>query len=499
LAKNRSRFSARRDSLTPTMTPDPQPDGLSPQKRRRLAAFLAALPPGAATKLFGALEKDRAAGGSGLPHGFLIDVLRRELVAGRRAFPSRPPTAERLFFTPFEDFLVAARSGERRRARIPRASLLKIWALLRADPAAASAARAAANLDAALAEGGAAGVAAAEEALFNAAGQSALRLTARAEADAEYRDDLAARLGGEDALADFFEIARLLAAVHHLKALQAAFPRPVGALGEESLYELRRLYAAAHVETPAAAPYLLYALMGRMDRPWRALRAHYHLKAARDPELAAAGEETGVVLEALIGDLDAALRLLERDGEEEFDAADAALHLRHFADLAEGIFAEALRAGDRATMTRIEAARDVAAGALDRFAEQSLAHLRRAMPVRQAGASSRLMALRPDFHRPLPPRAGSAARAAAAFLSGAPGLAERLDRAGAADAILTDALEEARRYAGDLVLEIRAAEGEDRLAARRLMEHVLDIAGPILPADEIALLRERAHAAAMTA
>jgi len=56
-----------------------------------------------------------------------------------------------------------------------------------------------------------------------------------------------------------------------------------------------------------------------------------------------------------------------------------------------------------------------------------------------------------------------------------------------------------QRYARDLVSEIRAAEGEERASARRMMEHALDIARPLLPEDEIALLRERANAAAVTA
>lgn len=480
------------------MTADFPSDDLTPKKRARLVAFLSALPPGASAKLFAALEVDRARGGAGLPHDFLLEVLRRELRERGAGFPQRPRAVERLFFAPFEDFFVAFRVGERRRARIPRSSIGRIWRLLLSDPAAASASRAAHTLAETL-QDPTAKTQGAEEALFNAAGQSAQRLIAHAEADQEFRADLAQRLGGEDALADFFEIGKLLPAVHHLKALQAAFPRPAGALGEEQLFELRRLYAEARAETPFAAPYLLLALMGRMDQPSRALRAHYHLKASRDPDILAAGAETGVILDTLFDDLNAAARLLERDGEEEFDAGDATLHIEHFADLAEGIFAEALRAGDRASMTRVEAARDVAAGALDRFAEQSLALLRRAMPVRQAGASSRLMSLRPDYSRPLPPRASAAARAGAEFLVGACALAERLDRAGAAGPILEDAIEEARRYAGDLVLEIRAAEGEDRLAARRLMEHVLDVAQPLIPADEIGLFRERAHAAAMTA
>ncbi|MEQ8751214.1 MAG: hypothetical protein RIC52_15725, partial [Amphiplicatus sp.] len=68
-----------------------------------------------------------------------------------------------------------------------------------------------------------------------------------------------------------------------------------------------------------------------------------------------------------------------------------------------------------------------------------------------------------------------------------------------AASIVRDAGEEARRYAGDLVLEIRVAEGEDRAAARRMMEHALAVAAALAPRDEIDLLRERANAAAVTA
>jgi hypothetical protein len=99
----------------------------------------------------------------------------------------------------------------------------------------------------------------------------------------------------------------------------------------------------------------------------------------------------------------------------------------------------------------------------------------------------------------MPPRVVAAARQATAFLAKAAGLAARLRRPQAGKNVAADAAEEARRYAGDLVLEIRAAEGEDRVAARRLMEAVLEFSAPLLQADEVGLLRERAQAAALTA
>jgi len=99
----------------------------------------------------------------------------------------------------------------------------------------------------------------------------------------------------------------------------------------------------------------------------------------------------------------------------------------------------------------------------------------------------------------MPPRIIAAARQATGFLLKAADLARDLRRPQAGRNVAADATEEARRYAGDLVLEIRAAEGEDRVAARRLMEIILDIGGPLFGTDEVGLLRERAQAAALTA
>lgn len=471
---------------------------LTPAKRARLVEFLAALPPGAASKLFAALETDRARGGAGLPHEFLLEALRRELAAKDARFPPRPKSAERLFFAPFEDFFIAFRAGKKRRARIARSSIHPIWKLLTGDPAAASAGRAADALSQAIREN-ANNLTLFEDTLFAAAGQGLQRLLAHAAADSAFRADLVDRLGGAEAFDDMKEIAALLSTTSDLKALQSAFPRPVQSLTEEDLFEARRLYAAARAKSEDAAPYLLLALMGRMEAPWRALRVYYHLAGSSDGALGPASEESRVILDALFEDLESAARLLVRDSEGAFDASDAELHLAHFIEFAEGLGIEAERAGDRAVENRVEAARDLAGGALERFAEQALAALRKAMPVRHAGGSSRLMALRPDVARGLPPRAFGGAREAAAFLAKSGDLARRLRRPDAAAPIVKDAREELRRYAGDLVLEIRAAEGEDRVAARRLMDSVLDIALPLVSGDDIALLKDRAQAAALTA
>lgn len=198
-------------------------------------------------------------------------------------------------------------------------------------------------------------------------------------------------------------------------------------------------------------------------------------------------------------DLEAHARGLDRETETEFDAEAASISLRHFAEFAEGMAVEARRAGDADTIRRIDASRNLAAESLARFAELAQAAVRRATPTRHAGGSSRLMALRPDYMKPPGQGTYFAARAAAFFLSGASDLALKLGRAAAVEGMFDHAAKEVRRYASDLISEIRAAEGEERMAARRLMDQVLDIAEVMIPANDLELLRQKAHAAAVSA
>ncbi|MEZ5894998.1 MAG: hypothetical protein R3C40_11515 [Parvularculaceae bacterium] len=474
------------------------PDGVAPVRWARLEAFLSTLTPAAASRLFAAIETARASGEKNLPTTALLNMLRIRLFDEGARFPARAPTAQRLFFTPFEDFFVARRRGRKRKGRIARASLSPVWNVLTTDPACMAAARAARELDAAIAD-------AREDrdekeaALFIAAAESFARLIAHADADTAYRADLTERLGGAGAMLDMAEINLLLPVVEQLKAVQAAFVRPVYSFTEEDLFEARRLYARTQAQSRDGAPYTLLCLAGRMDAPWRAMPVYYHIAAARDERLPEAREDARELLETLFEDIESAARALERDAEDAFEPADAAIRLEHFAAFAAGMIDEARRERDGVTINRVEACRDIAAAALERFCEQSLAAVRKALPVRHAGGSSRLMALRPDIERGLDDGVQAMASGAAQFLSSADALAGRLARADVSEAITADAVAEVRRYANDLVVEIRSAEGAERRAARQRMEATLRLAAPLLAPLEVSVLKERAAAASVSA
>ncbi|MFZ5615978.1 MAG: hypothetical protein ACOZAA_01465 [Pseudomonadota bacterium] len=489
-------------SAPQSAAPSP-PTGLAPRKWARLEAFLGALPPSAASRLFEALERGGGIDESGVPASAILATLRARLISSGETFPPRKPTAQRLFFAPFEDFFIAGRRGRKRRARIDRASLGPIWSLVLADPACAGAARAAADLDAAIARGERA-LLPYERALFAESGEGFARLIAHADADAAFRSDIGARLGGKNAQAgaaalhDLAEINLLLPAIAHLRAAQKAFARPLAALTEEDLFEARRIYVAA-AGAPETAGYVLLAIAGRLEAPWRALPLYYHMAHAEDERLPYARADAAQIVETLFEDLEGLARLLERDADDDPDTEDAPARFAHFAEFASGVIAEAERRDDGALVSRAEACRDIAAAALSRLCEHAIAALRRVHPVRHAGGSSRLMALRPDIERPVDPIAERTARAGAGFLSKADALGLALGRPDAAGPIVADARAETRRYAGDLITEIRAAEGGERAAAKKRMEASLAAAAPLLPDGEIALLKERAAAAMVSA
>ncbi|VAV94954.1 hypothetical protein MNBD_ALPHA05-634, partial [hydrothermal vent metagenome] len=87
---------------------------------------------------------------------------------------------------------------------------------------------------------------------------------------------------------------------------------------------------------------------------------------------------------------------------------------------------------------------------------------------------------------------------AAALIAAAPSLAARLGaEPDFSSLIAAEARDKCVVFARDLIVEIRAAEGDERKAARRMLEQILNLAAPLLDSDDIGLIRDRAAAAAV--
>ena len=109
------------------------------------------------------------------------------------------------------------------------------------------------------------------------------------------------------------------------------------------------------------------------------------------------------------------------------------------------------------------------------------------------------MTQRPDFALPLGDDLVDAAHNAAALAAQSPALAKRLGvDVSYSSGIADDARAHLDAYAKDLIVEIRAAEGAERQAAKIMLKDILTIAEPLLDSDDIGLIRDRAAAAAVT-
>ena len=471
---------------------------LNERKREQLIDFLGGLPTATAVKLFAAIEADRAAGGEKLPHHEILNNLRKRLLERGAVLPSRQADARRLFFTPFEDFYVGERQGRKRAGVIARPSLAPIWRLMMRETALSEAAFAAASLDEAIKAGRK--TEDLEKALFISAEAGLGRVLDAAKVEEGARAHIGEMVGGDAAFADLTELHRLLAGVEHFRKLHEALPAGAGALSEDDLYALRSIFLAAHDQSPKLGAYILLAVKGRLEKPWRALALYYHLSRSADDRLEAAGDALAALPEALFEDLEAMARALERDGAapEKFDAHAGRLRVGWFADYADGLAEQANKAGDNVALNRIDACRDVAAEAFERFCELALAASRAAMPLRRSSGSSFLMAQRPDYSAPPSPRAVEQAKEAAKLISSAKSYASRLGAAAdIAAGIAQEAREKMASFANDLIAEIRAAEGDERKAAERMLDQTLDIAEPLLDRENAGLIRDRAKAAAV--
>ena len=473
---------------------------VSDMQREQLAAFLGSLQTAPALRLFETLEAERIRAEidePGRPGNELLADLRAQLLERGVALPPRPLDAKRLFFTPFEDFFVGRRVGRKTRARISRTSLDPIWRVLMKDPACASAAKAARALNEALAGGGVVG--AQELALFAAADAGLAKVIANAREDRRYEAELLGALGGAPAFDDMQEVAILVSGVDVLKQLQALTPATSQSLSEEQFYKFRDLFIAAHEQSKLIAGYVLLALKGRLEKPWRALRVYYHLARSADERIVAARDVIDQLPESLFEDLETMARALARAAEGSLEPEMAKLRASYFAEYADGLAKRAAKVGDNVFVNRIEACRDLGGEAFERFIEQAIASLRAALPVRHAGGASRLASLRPDIFAEIADKTLQDAESAAGLIDAAPALAARLRRDCAiAEAAADKARDMLRSYADRLVVEIRAGEGDNRDHARAALERTLTIAAVLLSRDEIKTLRDRAGDAALT-
>ena len=469
---------------------------MKPETKAELAGFLSRLPEKMAAYLAAAIERDRLSGSGAFPHEFILDALRPAL----RKSPTRQriPSPLRLVCEAFEDLLV---SGERRRkqpGRISRASIVPVWEWLTNELIP----QRAAELGAAISNAVLAGDLAARDAhvieLQKAASSAILeRLRTLDPIMQDYRA-IEQRLGGPAALLDAREMALMMDAAADLKPLTAKLPKPIETLSEEHVAAIRTTFDEFVASRADQAPYIALMVMGRLERPWEALRMASAV-SRKTTDTVISASDLGVIGELLFSDAEELEQGLRAIRQPEFDPAQVARLVEAFAALSTGIVKELGIRKDGKWGQRLMKCRAGVASTMEALMERAPREILAVLPVHQIGGFGARGPRRPNLSRPPDGEKIARAERYAALLS----LCRPYAANAAFGAAMNDALDEVapalRALAEDVVTELRAAQPEARATIEVHLELALRLCERILGEEETDLIRRRgtaAHAAA---
>jgi hypothetical protein len=461
---------------------------LTSDKSELLQTFLGALPERAAARLAKAVEVDRLADGTALPHQMILDSLRPTLRKSETA--SRTPTPLRLFCLPFEDLLCGTERKEKQKGRIARSSVLPVWnwlaQVLLPDETKAycddiKAAVLTCKLDAAEARAKS----------FRAAASLALR-------EAIARDAKGARhmLGSDFAVADAKEISLLLLAADQLLEVQRMLPKPVPVLSEELLWSLRQVYETVSESAPDAAPFVPVVAMRRLAKPWEALKLAL-LITHQTQDTLISSTDLGLVGDTLFTDMEDCRVAIHAVRQPAFDVEALLRHLTVFTDISSAICKEIeiLRRGKWGQ--RLLNDRAAVGGVMDAMMERAPKEIAAALPSQKGGFTGGPRG--PDFSRPVAEDKIDRALRYAKLIVGSRKLAAAASfgakQAGATD----EATQLLRSYNEDVVKELRSAEGERRDIVERQFQLATELTALLFSEEEAEFLRRRGRAASSQA
>jgi hypothetical protein len=461
---------------------------LTPEKAEMLQSFLGSLPERAAARLAKAVEVDRLSGGAGLPHDLILEGLRPVLRQGGTG--QRTPDPLRLFCLPFEDLLFDGARKEKQKGRILRSSIAPVWTWLgqtliseeiRSYREEIKSLVLAYKLEAALE---------CASKFWPVAGD-ALRM-------ALAQDGKSARvaLGGDLVLGDAEDIALLLSAGPAMVEVRQLLPKPAPALTDELLWSLRRIYDRVIESVLDAAPYVPVVAMGRLAKPWEALKLAL-LVTHQTQDTLISSTDMGLVGDILFNRLEECRSAIHATRHPNFVVGVLLENLAGFTEISSAIVKEVeiLRRGKWGQ--RLLKDRAAVGAVMDGFMERAPKEIAAALPTQKMGftGSSRVS----DFSRSADPERVERALRYARLIDGC----RRLAVPGSFGAKFQDAVDEAtltlRGYNEDVVKELRAPAGPHRAVAECQFELVAELTALLFSAEEAEFLRRRGKAALSSA
>jgi hypothetical protein len=461
---------------------------IASEKAKMLREFLGCLPESLASRLAKAVEVDRLAGGTGLPHDMILAGLRP--VLRRLPTPERTPTPLRLFTQPFEDLLTCEPRKEKQKGAIARDSIQPVWNWLSQTLAPEELTRYALAVKTAVLGYHADDASAHATAFWKTASTA---LLAALDGDANRK---AARsvLGGDLVVADAYEIALLLAAGTELCEVQAKLPKPLPSLSEDYVWQLRDIYDRLVATNPDSAAYVAVVAMNRLEKPWEALKLPM-LISRKTQDTLISSTDMGLVGELIFGAIErhgAAVRSAKP--QQPFDAEALVGHLTKFATLSGGIVKEMEIRRDGKWGQRLLKDRSSIAEVMEGFMARAPREVLAALPTHKTGSYAGGPRA-PDLSRAPDPEKTVRALSYARLVTGCRPIAASASIA----ASQKDASDEIgialKAYGDDIVRELRASEGDKRANAEQFFSIAVELVALFFSPEEAEFLRRRGRAA----
>jgi hypothetical protein len=458
---------------------------ISEAKQVRLGAFLAQLPGPVAARVAKAVEIDRLTGSGLLPHDSILTALRPKL---RGAVPARTPTPQRFFCRPFEDLLIDRPRKEKQKGRIARSSIQPVWDWLAETGLSETHETLTHAIRAALLKADEEDVQRQVEALWTASAEVLHEATAGENDKKTLGRALGDRLVAEDAA----EMAVLLSEGAEIAALQALLPRPLVTLGEADIQHLREAYDRFNETNRDIAAYVPLIVMGRLERPWEALRlAAVVSRRATDTLMSAT--DLGIAGELLFQDMEEHMQIISAARPVDFDPEHLLHHLGTFAELSSGMVKELAMRRDGKWGQRLTKARGQVAQTMESLLEKAPREIAGALAPLKMGGFGKSPKPIDVMHSPDPDKVARAKRYAHLIAHCRPFASASAFNAKLKE-VADDVANTLRLYAEDLLREARARPGPGPIAEHQ--DVLLDLAVPLLGEEETGLLRRRIRAAA---
>ncbi len=458
---------------------------------QRLDGFLGSVTPTLALQLARAVEIDRLRGGA-LPHDQILTALRPRLREAARRL-DRTFTPRRLVCSAFEDLLIDTRL-RKQRGRVLRSSINAVWDWLTRSLAPTACEQALDAIREKLMNGGP-DFADGEVDTFQRIAAEAILNAIPVVDMKDIRAADAVRALGADVAADAHDMARMMEMAAEVRQLQRMLPKPMHTLAEEDIFRIRGVFERVVVSHPDCASYIPFLVMGRLSKPWEAIRLTGALSRKVNDTLISQ-TDFGAIGEALLSDLDDCVERLSLIRPADLNADAAVADVVAFSNISTGIVRELGIKRDGIWGRHMMNARGEMSAQMERLLSRAPKDISATLPtVRRGGFGIRATRRMPDLTRSLDPAKAAKAVQLAKLVAGS----RQHAMAGAFAGLLKQVDEQVtatvRQYVDELSDEVHALGQAGATSSAKFVDHAAALIAALDGPEAGDQVRRRANAA----